>query len=149
MPRAQRSRRALLFIGVPGVFCLVLTGWIYVASTGILSKEAPKLRICSPNGVYCASLVLRYNYGNSSDVYYLRLKDMKHLTAWSHWADVGKGEQILMTTDAGPTRLIWKDSLHLAAICDSCSMNRYDVVREKKKVGPVSITYIGFPPPAP
>lgn len=133
-----------------GVFGLAVAGtaaWIGMASAGFTSHEEMKLRSCSPDASYCASLVLRNNSNPlSSDVYYLRLKNMKNPAAWSHWADFGKGQQILMTTEAGPSRLVWRDNKHLIVICDACKMAFGDVVRERHRSGSVSISYTGFVP---
>ena len=147
MRPAGRSRHLRKFVRVVAAFCALFVAWAYVASTK-LKQEEPRLSACSPDGVYCASVVLVIS-PVSSAYYVLRIKDMQHLTAWSHWADFGKGVQVLATTMDRPSRLIWVDDRHLAVICDSCNLGRYDVFSEKRAVGPVSISYTGFPPPAP
>ena len=143
-PVNQDRRRLLRVSAVVATVMMAFMMWILVASTGVLAHETTRLVACSSNGVYCASSALRSNTGLSSDVYYLRLKDMHQLGAWSHWADFGKGKQILVTTEAGPSRLVWKDNLHLEVICDACRMVYGDVIRQKQSMGPVSIAYVGF-----
>lgn len=145
MRPAGKRRRLRKFVGVVAVFCTLFVGWAYFAKT-IFTREEPRLSACSSDGVYCASVVLVINEIRS-DYYLLRIKDMQHRAAWSHWADFGRGEVVLVTTMAGPSRLIWADDRHLAAICDSCKLAWYDVSSEKRSVGPVSISYSGFPPP--
>ncbi len=145
-PVNQGLKRLLSIAAVVGTTAVTFTMWVLVSSAGVLAHEETRLSACSPDGVYCASLALRSNSGLSSDVYYLRLKDTGQLGAWSHWADFGKGEQILTTTEVGPSRLVWKDDRHLEVICDACKMTYGDVIKQKQTVGPVLISYIGFVP---
>jgi hypothetical protein len=146
MQPAGRSRRFRTLVRGVAAFGAVIIGWAYCASA--LKREEPRLIACSPGRVYCASVVLVSNPVRSA-YFVLRIKDMQHLTAWSHWANFGKGSTALASTIAGPSRLVWMDDRHLAAICDSCNLGRYDVITKKQTVGPVSISYTGFPPRAP
>jgi hypothetical protein len=131
------------FVIIVGIAAL----WVIIASTGVFSIESTEMVSCSPNASHCAFLARRTGRGNSSDVHYLRVRDMHNIFAWSHWADFGKGQQVLMTTEGGPTRLVWRGNDSLEAICDNCKLSILDVVRKKKRSGSVIISYVGFPRP--
>jgi hypothetical protein len=123
----------------------IFATWITVARTGVLNDEKPILTSCSPDGSHCASLVVRSSLrGGGSDVYCLRVKNVTNVTKWSHWADFGKGQPVLFTTETRPTRFVWKNGDHLEVICDACKMNDGDVFWEKTKSGSVIISYMGF-----
>jgi hypothetical protein len=140
--------RLVSAIGVLVIIVGVAALWVITASTGVFSVESIEIISCSPNASHCAFLARRTGRGNSSDVHYLRLRAMHNVFAWSHWADFGKGQQVLMTTEGGPTRLVWLGNDSLEAICDNCKLSILDVVREKKRSGSVIISYVGFPPPS-
>jgi hypothetical protein len=128
---------------------LASAAWIVAGRSGITSVETPVLSACSPDRSYCASLVMRESNSkaNASDIYVLRIKDVRNVLAWSHWADFGKGERVLLTTEAHASRLDWRGSKRLEVICQDCKMNYGDVWDEVNKSGPVEISYNGFVEP--
>jgi hypothetical protein len=118
------------------------------AFVGCSAKVKDLSETCTPNGTYCATIVVQTNDGsNSSDLYHVAVKDMRSHFAWSHWANGGVGEFVVSTTEARPSRVVWSGETQLDVICDECRMQTGDVFNEKTHVGRITVKYVGFVEP--
>jgi hypothetical protein len=128
-----------------GILALLLAVWIIGARSGLFSKEKSLISSCSFDQSHCSTLVVQGSLrGSGSDVYVLRIKNTRNPLAWSYWADFGKGQPVLYTTEARPSKLVWRTDERLEVICESCHLNEGDVFGEVTKSGTVDITYTGF-----